>query len=505
MKKIKRFMSVVMIAIAIMLVLPFRAEAAPKLSKKKITLTVKKSATLSVKGSNKKKVQWKTSHKKVVQIKKTKKQTSVKLVAKKKGTAKITATVGRKKLTCKVTVKAKKSVKPSVTPATPSKPSDNPVKPSQPSNPSNPNTPNKPSTGGLWNGTREEVVIGNGTLDYPGKDNKYYLGYTATTEEAIEYYRYGVALTGDGKATGLKVPYLDKELHNGDTFFIYKYDGEDYWNDPADENRAAVMFPADVSVNQISWKITNNKTTDGKPASYVLVYENYVDGHPAVQCFPLREGTADLTASAKDDAGNVLYSVTVHVDNRHADPEYQKYYGWLEEMTHTPVGTTKYVTINDENIRVDGAQGADDVETLMNVGAWIADHKIHTGTGPMGDDPAHFYRDSCKGGDCGDLNQVIADAATVLGHTGWETLVRGVNNQIGHIATSAVVGDVYCEFDAGGSGSSPGRGFSGGAYYKKENIVKIYDRCVFKWREFGVPYNVIGIDKDGYPIIDLNS
>ena len=146
MKKMKRFMTVVMIAIAIMLVLPFRAEAAPKLSKKKITLTVKKSATLSVKGSNKKKVQWKTSHKKVVQIKKTKKQTSVKLVAKKKGTAKITATVGKKKLICKVTVNAKKSVKPSETPATPGKPSDNPVKPSQPSNPSNPNTPNKPST-----------------------------------------------------------------------------------------------------------------------------------------------------------------------------------------------------------------------------------------------------------------------------------------------------------------------------------------------------------------------
>lgn len=502
MKKMKRFMTVVMIAIAIMLVLPFRAEAAPKLSKKKITLTVKKSATLSVKGSNKKKVQWKTSHKKVVQIKKTKKQTSVKLVAKKKGTAKITATVGKKKLICKVTVNAKKSVKPSETPATPGKPSDNPVKPSQPSNPSNPNTPNKPSTSGLWDGIKD-IVIGNGTLDYPGKDDKYYLGYTATTEEAKEYYMNGVALTGDGKPTGLITGIYGKELHNGDTLFNYDSPLDDY-DDPAYYRRTEVMFPDGVSVNQISWKITNNKTADGEPAFVIRAFEDF-DDHTAIQCFGLREGTADLTASAKDDAGNVLYSVTVHVDNRYVKPEYQKYYGWLEEMTHTPVGTTKYVTINDENIRVDGAQGADDVETLMNVGAWIADHKIHTGTGPMGDDPAHFYRDSCKGGDCGDLNQVIADAATVLGHMGWETLVRGVNNQIGHIATSAVVGDVYCEFDAGGSGSSPGRGFSGGAYYKKENIVKIYDRCVFKWREFGVPYNVIGIDKDGYPIIDLNS
>lgn len=502
MKKMKRFMPVVMITIAIMLVLPFRAEAAPKLSKKKITLTVKKSATLKIKGSSKKKVKWKTSNKKVIQVKKTKKQTIVKLVAKKKGTAKITATVGKKKLTCKVTVKAKKSVKPSETPATPSKPSDNPVKPSQPSNP---NTPNKPSTGGTGTGIKD-IVIGNGTLDYPGKDNKYYLGYTATTEEAKEYYMNGVALTGDGKPTGLITGMYGKELHNGDTFFIYKSSRDDY-DDPAYYRRGEIMFPEGISVKQISWEITNNKTADGdghESVLCILVYEDF-DDHTAVQCFGLRKGTADLTVSAKNDAGNVLYSVTVHVDNRYVDLKYQKYYGWLEEMTHTPVGTTKYVTINDENIRVDGAQGADDVETLMNVGAWIADHKIHTGTGPMGDDPAYFYRDSCKGGDCGDLNQVIADAATVLGHTGWEMLVRGVNNQIGHIATSAVVGDVYCEFDAGGSGSRPGRGFSGGAYYKKENIVKSYHRCVFKWREFGVPYNVIGIDKDGYPIIDLNS
>ncbi|NBI74298.1 hypothetical protein D7Y41_02350 [Anaerotruncus sp. 1XD22-93] len=471
MKKMKRFMTVVMIAIAIMLVLPFRAEAAPKLSKKKITLTVKKSATLSVKGSNKKKVQWKTSHKKVVQIKKTKKQTSVKLVAKKKGTAKITATVGKKKLTCKVTVKAKKSVKPSETPATPSKPSDNPVKPSQPSNP---NTPNKPSTGGTGTGIKD-IVIGNGTLDYPGKDNKYYLGYTATTEEAKEYYMNGVALTGDGKPTGLITGMYGKELHNGDTFFIYKSSRDDY-DDPAYYRRGEIMFPEGISVEQISWEITNNKTADGdghESVLCILVYEDY-DGYPAVQCFGLREGTADLTVSAKNDAGNVLYSVTVHVDNRYVDLEYQKYYGWLEEMVNTPVGTTKYVTINDENIRVDGAQGADDVETLMNVGAWIADHKIHTGTGPMGDDPAHFYRDSCKGGDCGDLNQVIADAATVLGHTGWETLVLGMGGKIGHIVTKAVVGDVVCRFDAGVSGTKLPRSFVGFVIDKSGNQIATY-------------------------------
>ena len=455
MKKMKRFMPVVMITIAIMLALPLRTEAAPKLSKKKITLTVKKSATLSVKGSNKKKVQWKTSHKKVVQIKRTRKSGTVKLVAKKKGTAKITATVGKKKLTCKVTVKAKKSVKPSETPATPSKPS------------------NKPSTGGIEAGIREDIVIGNGTLDYPGKDDKYYFGYTVTTEEAKEYYENGVILTGDGNPTELITGIQGKKLHNGDTLLNYESPLDDY-DDPAYYRRGEVMFPEGVSVEQISWEITNNKTADGEPAFVIRAFRDFQDGHPAVQCFGLREGTADLTVSAKDDNGNVLYSVTVHVDNRYVEPEYQKYYGWLEEMTHTPVGTTKYVTINDENIRVDGAQGADDVETLMNVGAWIADHKIHTGTGPMGDHPAHFYRDSCKGGDCGDLNQVIADAATVLGHTGWETLVLGMGGKIGHIVTKAVVGDVVCRFDAGVSGTKLPRSFVGFVIDKSGNQIATY-------------------------------
>ena len=85
----------------------------PKLSKKTITITKGKTKTLKVSRTKKCKVTWKTSKKKVVSLSK-KKRTSCKLKALKKGTSKITCKVKKNnktyKLTCKVNVKAKKTV-----------------------------------------------------------------------------------------------------------------------------------------------------------------------------------------------------------------------------------------------------------------------------------------------------------------------------------------------------------------------------------------------------------
>ena len=79
------------------------AKAKPKLSKKKVTLTVGKKVKLKVKNAGKKKVKWKTSNKKVAKVNK---KGVVK--AKKAGKATITAKVGKKTLKCKVTVKKAK-------------------------------------------------------------------------------------------------------------------------------------------------------------------------------------------------------------------------------------------------------------------------------------------------------------------------------------------------------------------------------------------------------------
>lgn len=77
------------------------AKKKPKLNKTKLSLYVGKTAVLKVK-NNKKKVKWSTSKKSVAAVSK-----KGKVTAKKKGTAKITARVAKKKLTCRVTVKEK--------------------------------------------------------------------------------------------------------------------------------------------------------------------------------------------------------------------------------------------------------------------------------------------------------------------------------------------------------------------------------------------------------------
>ncbi|MCR5587903.1 MAG: Ig domain-containing protein [Lachnospiraceae bacterium] len=77
-----------------------------KLSKKKLTVYTGKTSKLTVKNANKK-VKWSTSNKKVLKIKKTtgKKKCTAVLLGVKKGSAVVTAKVGKKKLKCKVTVK----------------------------------------------------------------------------------------------------------------------------------------------------------------------------------------------------------------------------------------------------------------------------------------------------------------------------------------------------------------------------------------------------------------
>lgn len=77
--------------------------AAPKLTAAKKTLVVGKTCTLSLK-NNTKTVKWSNSQKSVVTMKKLK-NNSVKLTAKKKGTAVITAKAGKKTYKCRITVK----------------------------------------------------------------------------------------------------------------------------------------------------------------------------------------------------------------------------------------------------------------------------------------------------------------------------------------------------------------------------------------------------------------
>ena len=102
--KNKKFYMIIMTLLLVVSMLPLsmtNAEAANKvkLNYKKVTMNVGKTKRLKVKGT-KKKVQWKSSRKSVATVSK---KGVVK--AKKKGTATITAQIGKKKLRCKVVVK----------------------------------------------------------------------------------------------------------------------------------------------------------------------------------------------------------------------------------------------------------------------------------------------------------------------------------------------------------------------------------------------------------------
>ena len=82
------------------------------LSSKKVTLSIGKSKTIKVRGA--KKVKWKVAWgSKCIRLS-NKKKTSVKIIAKKAGSAKIQAKAGNKKMVCKVTIKSAKSRKTTV-------------------------------------------------------------------------------------------------------------------------------------------------------------------------------------------------------------------------------------------------------------------------------------------------------------------------------------------------------------------------------------------------------
>ena len=98
--------------LSVMLTYSSCAEAKPnvRLSAKKLAITIGKSKTLKLCGTNKK-IGFKiSSGKKYIKIKRISK-TSVKITALKKGDAKVKATLGKRSYTCAVTVKAKANVK----------------------------------------------------------------------------------------------------------------------------------------------------------------------------------------------------------------------------------------------------------------------------------------------------------------------------------------------------------------------------------------------------------
>ena len=100
----KKFLCVALSAMMLLPAVPIHAKQNTTINKTFITLPKKNSYTLKIKGT-KKKVKWSSSKKKVVAVTK-----SGKVIAKKSGTAYITAKVNGQTLKCEVSVRSHKSI-----------------------------------------------------------------------------------------------------------------------------------------------------------------------------------------------------------------------------------------------------------------------------------------------------------------------------------------------------------------------------------------------------------
>ncbi len=119
MTKLKRTLTLLLAFVMVLTLSPIQANAAKKvkLNKNKLSLYVGKTYTLKLK-NNKSKVKWTSSKKTVATV-----SSKGKVKAKKKGSCKITAKVGKKKYVCNVNVKKKTTT---TRPSTTSTPTENP-------------------------------------------------------------------------------------------------------------------------------------------------------------------------------------------------------------------------------------------------------------------------------------------------------------------------------------------------------------------------------------------
>lgn len=105
MTKFKKVLTIMLVFVLVLTLSPIRVNATKKkkvkLNKSKLSMYIGKSYKLKLE-NNKKKVKWSSSKKKVASV-----SSKGKVKAKKKGSCKITAKVGKKKYVCKVTVKKK--------------------------------------------------------------------------------------------------------------------------------------------------------------------------------------------------------------------------------------------------------------------------------------------------------------------------------------------------------------------------------------------------------------
>lgn len=255
MKKCRKLLSMMLIATIMVTLMQTNlssAKAKVKINKSKITLTVGKKAQLKVTGT-KQKVTWSSSNENVAVV-----SSKGKVVALKKGTAKITAKVQKKKYYCKVTVVQKETTKPTITPT--DEPTAEPtiaptVKPTATPTvvPSNTPLDTYVTLAAYIKNNGEYDVNSDGVINYSiyeteRGNNASYLNQLAyyPNDDYLEFTTYMGTTSGD---TLLKLEINRASIATGDMTFIVT----------TDNNKTVVDYgEASVYVNKISKNSTIN-------------------------------------------------------------------------------------------------------------------------------------------------------------------------------------------------------------------------------------------------------
>ena len=255
MKKCRKLLSMMLIATIMVTLMQTNlssAKAKVKINKSKITLTVGKKAKLKVTGT-KQKITWSSSNENVAVV-----SSKGKVVALKKGTAKITAKVQKKKYYCKVTVVQKETTKSTITPT--DEPTAEPtiaptVKPTATPTVAPSNTPldTYVTLAAYIKNNGEYDVNSDGVINYSiyeteRGNNASYLNQLAyyPNDDYLEFTTYMGTTSGD---TLLKLEINRASIATGDMTFIVT----------TDNNKTVVDYgEASVYVNKISKNSTIN-------------------------------------------------------------------------------------------------------------------------------------------------------------------------------------------------------------------------------------------------------
>lgn len=301
------------------------AKAKVKLNKKKLVLTVGKKAKLKVKGT-KKKVKWSSSKKKIATV--TKKGV---VKAKKKGTAKIVAKIGKKKYTCKVVVKAKKkakitskpkavakvTAKPGTLPSKNPQVSDNPSQTTQPSEEGDPTTAkiilndNVATTWNAYHRPLKDVTVTEAATIR--------IGYTDIFDGSLYYTNtYGREMSLD-----------ELKSHEGEEF------GQGFWKNHPRNDQSFTLQTG--TVNTIYVRLVDNMT---ETVYYLNSDKIIVQG--AAQKTP--EPSASAAPSATPTAtpsGNAGQNVNLNGKKAFTIAGYQLALGLTRDEVNTVLGSLK--------------------------------------------------------------------------------------------------------------------------------------------------------------------